>query len=1301
MFDNKTFRLFISSTFNDFCREREILQTKVFPQITEYATKQGFNFQPIDLRWGISEEAQLDQKTVELCLNEVRECKSHQHPNFLIMIGDRYGWVPLPYAIDIGEFDSLLSLLSEQDTKTLLQWYRKDMNQVPAAYTLQERYFESKQSDVWAKLENNLQRILQDAVLRSELTDEQQRKYFTSATEGEAEEGIIPYIKPTLFQQNVLLSQNPYLLKNDSDNVFGFLRTIDNASQQDGKFIQEDYNEALAFKQRVADELKNTLSLHTRQIDGNNLDESYLLEFTAKTIEFLKNQVDKQKEYIEKQTLTPLQLEQQAQRRFAQHKSKNFVGQQSLRDRVASYVASTNQQPLLICGTSGSGKSSLMAKLVAEIQENQENPVLYRFVGATAHSSSSKDILTSLFDELNIDIAGREQKDTVEDFIQFSKRLCHSFSTIKKDVIILIDAVDQLRNEDDFLWLPNKLPENVKVIISSLRDKKHPKDSLNYQILETKISPENRIELQDFESSEQLLIALLANENRTLQQGQMKYFEKQFQTAKTPLYVYVAAQEIKSWKSTDLIGNQCYIEGDIVEYLKPTQQGIVNEFITNLSSIYHHNQDFINRSFGYLFASRDGLSERQLLELLAIDKGLIKSVAPEDFHQNTNKVLPLIHWSRLHAQLKPFLSKKNLDGEELMSFFHREFEDAAKNIVNSRKEHESLIAATQVLIQRYSDQPEILASWEKLYLKITMHHNLLYKDDEMLNGFMVFFASQPDKSANNIIIQNKGFFNKRENIIFCKCNLYFTKYFYELNKEDHFSRNFHMMSLTRLSQAFKDNGEANKAIAFDLKVNEQSEQAHEKYNTRPKDSFYSANNLAASHLRQGQFNEAEKIWSQIQPKIKELFYIDLTKNLTVYFDMTKALLANDWTDLYITVIHNMGECQSKNCAFVKAQISFKEVITITKVLVTSKREHYIEKHIKTLTSLANTYLNDGNDGAFDRTIDALTEVSTEINKYICHERNFLVTEVMRNCLALAHVQELNGDFNEALINLNKVSPILSKLMLKDDSITWDFLHLDYLVTSAKVNFHLQYPDALSIHVQAKEFVKHKGLQGEQVSRQLNDLNDLFNPSAEDLQLACLKQINDADIKAKNEQVKVVFFCLEQQKKQIESNVLLLLAQFDFTDDTPYEIVTVYNDKCLGFAKMIIDETLALPCLVYYFNGDVESIVLIDEGSNKATGDATFDQWLYLAVYIADHMGDRQIEPTHLFSALSFIELNSLGKKIFSQYVDGNPSSFTNTNAKSCIEYAKTITDIDVSEEFQEFLFQLQEQLKEEALGNLR
>ena len=122
----KVFRLFISSTFSDFIEERNCLQAEVFPEINRYCEERGFSFQPVDLRWGVNDELQLDQKTLELCLSEVRQCKRYPHPNFLIMIGDRYGWVPLPYIIEQKVFKKLIKVININDLKLLNDWYELD-----------------------------------------------------------------------------------------------------------------------------------------------------------------------------------------------------------------------------------------------------------------------------------------------------------------------------------------------------------------------------------------------------------------------------------------------------------------------------------------------------------------------------------------------------------------------------------------------------------------------------------------------------------------------------------------------------------------------------------------------------------------------------------------------------------------------------------------------------------------------------------------------------------------------------------------------------------------------------------------------------------------------------------------------------------------------------------------------------------------------------------------------------------------------------------------------------------------------
>ncbi len=71
---SKYIRFFISSTFADMAKERDLL-TKLFAKIADEYIKKGWQIEAVDLRWGISQEAGFDNKTMQICKSEIKRCQ--------------------------------------------------------------------------------------------------------------------------------------------------------------------------------------------------------------------------------------------------------------------------------------------------------------------------------------------------------------------------------------------------------------------------------------------------------------------------------------------------------------------------------------------------------------------------------------------------------------------------------------------------------------------------------------------------------------------------------------------------------------------------------------------------------------------------------------------------------------------------------------------------------------------------------------------------------------------------------------------------------------------------------------------------------------------------------------------------------------------------------------------------------------------------------------------------------------------------------------------------------------------------
>lgn len=87
-------RIFVSSTFRDMNQERDALGQLVLPELNAIARSYGESISFCDLRWGIN-TAELEseagsKKVLSVCLNEIDSCR----PYMIVLLGQRYGWIP-------------------------------------------------------------------------------------------------------------------------------------------------------------------------------------------------------------------------------------------------------------------------------------------------------------------------------------------------------------------------------------------------------------------------------------------------------------------------------------------------------------------------------------------------------------------------------------------------------------------------------------------------------------------------------------------------------------------------------------------------------------------------------------------------------------------------------------------------------------------------------------------------------------------------------------------------------------------------------------------------------------------------------------------------------------------------------------------------------------------------------------------------------------------------------------------------------------------------------------------------------
>lgn len=626
---NRTFRVFVSSTFEDLKIERDALREIVFRELRKLCRRYGAQFQAIDLRWGVRDESTLDQKTMDICLREIERCRSTRiKPNFIVLLGDRYGRPPLPPHIPAAEFESLRPQLRAQEKESLAEkWYWLDENGVPPIRELQPRRGDFESPEVWRRVEDELGPALAEAARAIGIRGAALSKYEASATHQEVLAG---------------LGDN----KEDRKHTFCFYRTPSAATDP-----------------RVA----NLKSLVPNAIEFPRGDTATLC---GEVYRRLKKVIESEVRRFDE---TPLNEEVTAHNKFAQDRVRVFTGRRTELEFIAEYLRSDDRRPLIVQGDSGSGKSALLAKA-----SEGAGRVIRRFVGTTPDSSSGIGLLTSLCRQIG---GGRDIPSSFSGLVSVFQQALEKAGRIT----VFIDALDQLPLDDlmrssGLSWLPRELPPRVKVVVSevtSAMEQPEPvPDGLQLRI--GQLTPD---------AADEALDGWLAEKGpgrgaRRLQPWQREKVLAGFARCGSPLYLKLAAEECRLWTSYATDG-ECLIGDGIT--------GMIDALFARLATGDGHGRVLVKGALGYLAAARSGLTEDELLDVLSDDDVVWEDFERHRHHTVEERKLPIAVWSRLRFDVGPYLTERAAPGGTVISFYHRQLaERAVGGEVEQAQRHSSL-----------------------------------------------------------------------------------------------------------------------------------------------------------------------------------------------------------------------------------------------------------------------------------------------------------------------------------------------------------------------------------------------------------------------------------------------------------------------------------------------------------------------------------------------------------------------------------------------------------------------------------
>ncbi|XP_039965755.1 NACHT and WD repeat domain-containing protein 2 [Bactrocera tryoni] len=694
---SKIVRIFTSSTFTDTTMERNTLMAKCYPRIKDYCReKHGLEFQVVDMRWGVRDEATDDHMTTELCMREIQNCQRlSMGPNFIVFLGQKYGYRPIPTYIVSSELQLICEELTSMgvDRALLDLWYKKDSNAVPPMSVLQPissilinfnnkrvPKLQAEDQAVWWDTLNKMQKLLRKAAASLGASEKMDKEcvhnYFMSVTEREVINGILN-VKNT---KNHCLAYVRYInninlqnLKKASLFVDIINRSLDTES---AKLLGDLRDVRLPNKIESSNMQKYTVEWIGREGLDIETHEEYLNHFISHFYKNIVKLVDRAMRKEDSSAQGQIVTEILQHLHACNNSVKVFYGREDNLEHIKRYMLGDSDKPLVLYGEGGCGKTSMLAKsasLVAGEWFASQRPInVIRFLGTTPDSSALTPTLISICQQIsyNYMLPFENIPDDLVPLTAHFKQLL-TYASTNQPLTLYLDSVDQLTGTQDsnkVSWIPTRLPPHCKIIISCANEESNPTVSQEYYVLRKMIDiEENFIEVTALgeDLAMNVIKMWMKTACRDLNNYQWRLVANAISKCSLPIFVKLVFAEICRWRS----------------YTKPQETHLANTVMDSIMMLFEriekqHGRILVFHALAYITAAKSGLSESELEDLISLDDKVLDDVY--QYHMPPVRRIPPLLWTRIRNDLPNYLSEREADGVNVMNWYHRQFRDTAK-----------------------------------------------------------------------------------------------------------------------------------------------------------------------------------------------------------------------------------------------------------------------------------------------------------------------------------------------------------------------------------------------------------------------------------------------------------------------------------------------------------------------------------------------------------------------------------------------------------------------------------------------